>query len=411
MMSDHDYASTASTPSEGSSPEYITAASGSETEVVTSSRPQTSDLLPQDQEQPKEEDLGDNLQGTSAQSQAESKAKVEGPVETADASKAEAKVDKNLPVTAVPGASSNVSGASTNNPVPGSSNSNPHYLSNDQKNERMRTIFQSGLQAQFSSRLVSACKAVGTQLFHHQQVGLSWMINKENTGSGGMRGGILADEMGLGKTLTVISLILTNDQDERPLCKPDYGFIRPTLCIKKGGKGKGKVAPKSAKELGVGSKLGAKAPSKSSSGFFGKFKKQKESSQSESETDEEIIEKFKFGQKRKSLRKRKEKDFPDPTSSCSESEDSFESEDTSETEEDSSHLMSSSPVSKKGARKRNAIDSSEEDEDQSEETAERKKPRATTELEEVPEINPGLNLDGKYDEDSSDEETPSGRKR
>jgi SNF2 family DNA or RNA helicase len=48
---------------------------------------------------------------------------------------------------------------------------------------------------------------------------LAWMSNRENVKNLGMKGGILADDMGLGKTLSILSLILTNFHDEKPLAK------------------------------------------------------------------------------------------------------------------------------------------------------------------------------------------------
>ncbi len=52
------------------------------------------------------------------------------------------------------------------------------------------------------------------------------MANRENSNDLGMKGGILADDMGLGKTLTVLSLILTNFWDKKPLAKPISGTRR-----------------------------------------------------------------------------------------------------------------------------------------------------------------------------------------
>ena len=53
---------------------------------------------------------------------------------------------------------------------------------------------------------------------------LAWMCNREN--KLGLRGGILADDMGLGKTLSVISLIMSNYHDGRPLARPRFGQHR-----------------------------------------------------------------------------------------------------------------------------------------------------------------------------------------
>ena len=56
---------------------------------------------------------------------------------------------------------------------------------------------------------------------------LAWMAERENTlRRGEVKGGILADDMGLGKTLTILSLIMTNCHDNRPLAKPMPGQKR-----------------------------------------------------------------------------------------------------------------------------------------------------------------------------------------
>ena len=181
-----------------------------------------------------------------------------------------------------------------------SRNLNSSLLTNSEKNERLRTIFQAGLEFQNSGEEMEACKAVATALFQHQQVGLAWMSNKENTGSDGLLGGILADEMGLGKTLTVIALILTNYWDQRPLLKPDLGFTRHQIVPDHGNKGKGKVGerfqPKlSAKDLGIGSKI-KNSQTKSIGGIFSKFKV---ADSSDSESEKENKKTFSFGNKSK----------------------------------------------------------------------------------------------------------------
>lgn len=84
--------------------------------------------------------------------------------------------------------------------------------------------------------------------------------------------------MGLGKTLTVISLILTNFHDGRPLCKPELGYTRPPLDVmrpnKKGGRRKSAAAPLGVLPdvSGIGSKIKKNPEKKSAFGFFDKFK-------------------------------------------------------------------------------------------------------------------------------------------
>ena len=93
-------------------------------------------------------------------------------------------------------------------------------LTNEEVSARMRNIFESNLRLNHSGE-TEACSAVRTQLFPHQRQALAWMMTRETSDQEpGVRGGILADDMGLGKTLTIISLILTNHWDKRPLVAP-----------------------------------------------------------------------------------------------------------------------------------------------------------------------------------------------
>ena len=83
--------------------------------------------------------------------------------------------------------------------------------------------------------------------------------------------------MGLGKTLTVISLILTNFHDGRPLCKPEIGYSRPPLDVvrgnKKGGRRKGSALTVPGPDLsGIGSKIKKNTEKKTAFSFFDKFK-------------------------------------------------------------------------------------------------------------------------------------------
>ena len=53
-------------------------------------------------------------------------------------------------------------------------------MSAEEKSERMRTMFQSGLAIHFAGEEMQACKAVKTPLFPHQRVALAWMYKHEN---------------------------------------------------------------------------------------------------------------------------------------------------------------------------------------------------------------------------------------
>lgn len=116
---------------------------------------------------------------------------------------------------------------------------------------------------------------------------LAWMSSRENKKNLGVRGGILADDMGLGKTLSILSLILTNFHDQRPLAKPVHGYHRvlskncrkflPKTKTVKSKDGKNGADQLSKKELAsldrVGKKCQPKAPTLSMKNLFGNLKK------------------------------------------------------------------------------------------------------------------------------------------
>ena len=284
-----------------------------------------------------------------------------------------------------------------------SRNLNSSLLTNSEKNERLRTIFQAGLEFQNSGEEMEACKAVATALFQHQQVGLAWMSNKENTGSDGLLGGILADEMGLGKTLTVIALILTNFWDQRPLLKPDLGFTRHQIVPDHGNKGKGKVGgrfqPKlGAKDLGIGSKI-KNSQTKSIGGIFSKFKV---ADSSDSESEKENKKTFSFGNKSKGRGKNEDMSSEDE-------DDEFDCMSKNK------NIFSASKFAFK--KKENPVDEVDDEELDEDEAGlsqeEMMRSMIPTALEDsAGPFNPKLNVDGFGDDDSSDEDPePRPRKR
>ena len=273
----------------------------------------------------------------------------------------------------------------------GSGRLNSSLLTDEEKNERIRTMFQNGLQFHFNGEEMEACKAVDTELFQHQRVGLAWMCNKENSQTDGLSGGILADDMGLGKTLTVLSLILTNFWDKKPLCKPELGFTRPPLGQELGGKkGKRKVGgrfkPKlSATDLGVGSKLGD-TKKKTIGGIFDKFK---QAVSSDSESEKENKRKFSFGIKSKTR-----------VSSSEDEDDEFD-----RMSRKSIFSASSFAFKKKENPVNKVEDTDEEEVFMSEE--EIRKSMIPTKLDDSDDgelLNPKLNVDGFCDDESSDED-------
>ena len=100
-------------------------------------------------------------------------------------------------------------------------------------NKKMAKLFENSLKMHLTGQYMMACDAISTQLYPHQMYALAWMMNRENAEKIEVRGGILADDMGLGKTLTILSLIMTNFHDKRPLQKPITGKI--SLCSLEGG--------------------------------------------------------------------------------------------------------------------------------------------------------------------------------
>ncbi len=108
---------------------------------------------------------------------------------------------------------------------PGTQNQNPQEI-RDRINKEMANIFKESLKWHLTGKYMQACQAITTRLYPHQMYALAWMANRENEPKIEFKGGILADDMGLGKTLTVLSLIMTNFHDKRPLAKPMPGNIR-----------------------------------------------------------------------------------------------------------------------------------------------------------------------------------------
>jgi len=176
-----------------------------------------------------------------------------------------------------------------------SSHENSQVLPKEDVSQKMKNIFQSGLAIHLRGDEMQACRAISTQLFPHQRLALAWMFQHENNQKDGLRGGILADDMGLGKTLTVISLILTNHWDSKPLCKPELGYERPPLKAVNF-KGKGRIASKLmvVSNTDIGKKISQNNKKASVGGLFDKFKKKSGACSSTVEDKKN----FKFGDNR-----------------------------------------------------------------------------------------------------------------
>ncbi|XP_031565004.1 helicase-like transcription factor isoform X3 [Actinia tenebrosa] len=122
-------------------------------------------------------------------------------------------------------------------------------ISQDQMHNELNKLFDKMEEMDKGDKTaaeVEPAEVIKTKLYPHQKQSLAWMITKENnkdlppfweerTKNGKkeyfntatnyattkrpscVKGGILADDMGLGKTLQIISLILTNFHDGKPL--------------------------------------------------------------------------------------------------------------------------------------------------------------------------------------------------
>jgi len=296
-------------------------------------------------------------------------------------------------------------------------------LSNEEVTKKMKNIFESGLAIHFSGEEMEACKAIATPIFPHQRVALAWMFRHENKENDGMRGGILADDMGLGKTLTVISLIMTNHWDGKPLAKPDPGYTRRAFNYGK------KVTRYSKGKQNDGKKNKGGKKKASIGGLFDKFA---DSTDTDSDSDSES-NKSRFRGKRKKNNEMKDFIVDDSSQSNSSSEESDESQsedefdimskDTSLQEKLNSSAKglfnsSASDLFKKmeSPLKENKVDIKENEESPQSENKEDEDDDVMTEnefvLSMIPkplddvELNPKLNVDGALDESSDDDIKP-----
>ena len=132
--------------------------------------------------------------------------------------------------------------------------------------------------------------------------------------------------MGLGKSLTVISLVMTNYWDGRPLSKPELGFTRPPFTYK-GNSGKkskiGSIIPRlTEKDVGIGRKSKAQKK-KSIGGVFSRFKDEGKDSEPRKKNESS----FSFGVQKKSKRSANHADDEDEEDS---SDGSFINDDSSD---------------------------------------------------------------------------------
>ena len=273
----------------------------------------------------------------------------------------------------------------------------------------MQEALQPGLDIAVLQEEMEACKAIKTKLFPHQRAALAWCVRHEGIRTDGIVGGLLADDMGLGKSLEVLSLILTNYHDGRPLAKPELGFKRQPFEAKLGGGGgKGKVGlgwkPKGSKT--VEGKVGKKIAKVSTTCVFNRF------GLKGSEEDKE--NRFSFGVK-KNVGSR-DKFIND----SSEEEDSGEEgslknfiADDEETDDEFDDMATKKSLLKEKQAKVKSlvIESSDEEDIELKELSKTERLSAmvpsviiSEDEEEIVKINPKLNLDGfMTDSDSEDD--------
>ena len=274
----------------------------------------------------------------------------------------------------------------------------------------MQEALQPGLDIAVLQEEMEACKAIKTKLFPHQRAALAWCVSHEGIRSDGISGGLLADDMGLGKSLVVLSLVLTNFHDGRPLAKPELGFKRQPFGAKLGGGGgKGKVGmgwkPKGSPTAEV--KVGKKIAKASSTCVFNRF------GAKGSEEDKE--NKFSFGLKQKA-RSRDKDDSSEEEEGNSDDEGSLKDfiadDEESDDEFDDMAKKKSSLKEKKIKAKSLVIESSDEEDVELKELSQSERRSAmvpsliiSDDEEEDVKMNPKLNLDGfMTDSDSEDDQ-------
>ena len=273
----------------------------------------------------------------------------------------------------------------------------------------MQRALQPGLDIAMLQEEMEACKAVKTKLFPHQRAALAWCVNHEKTPTDGIVGGLLADDMGLGKSLVVISLILTNFHDDRPLVKPELGFTRQPFCVNFGG-GKGKVGlgwkPKGSQT--AAGNVGKKVKKASGTCVFNRF--------GDEGAEEDKENRFSFGlEQRKPSRRNKfindsSEDEEDESDEEGSLKDFIADDDESEDESNNRPSKKSFRTENRLKAKNTVTESSDE-----EEVALRELSQSHRRSSRVPslkaienddeKLNPKLNLDGfMTDSDSDDNE-------
>ncbi|XP_060598752.1 uncharacterized protein LOC132752443, partial [Ruditapes philippinarum] len=143
------------------------------------------------------------------------------------------------------------------------------YLTPAEVKNELDKLFEN-IEEGDKTSLADPAQAIATPLYPHQKQALNWMVKRENNATlppfwqekngkyfntvlnftssirpDSVRGGILADDMGLGKTLEMITLIITNFVDNKPLATPVDGLVRQSKSEKMAGK-KSKMLPTSS---------------------------------------------------------------------------------------------------------------------------------------------------------------------